>query len=81
MKITFISIIVSLAIAVIVGILFFTSYRSAFEADQACHFAKWQIYADKEDYGCDHDIETNQWILFEKSLDKNPAKVLQRFRY
>lgn len=79
MRITFIVItVISLFIAFV---LFFTSYRSAFEADQACHFEKRNIYQDKAEFGCDHDLETHQWILFETGLNDRPAMVVKRFRY
>ena len=57
----------------------FGSYRSAFEADQDCHF---QLSSKvKDTFGCDHDTETHQWILYEKQENSNPAKVIKRFRY
>ena len=62
--------------------MFYPQYRSAFEADQACHF-EISTYQDQELtlLGCDHDLETRQWILFEEGLDSQPAEVMQRFRY
>ncbi len=60
---------------------FLTGYRSAFEADQACHSQKWTDYADNIAFGCDHDLETKQWILFEEGKNHEPAKVITRFRY
>tara|TARA_B100000700_G_C14651805_1_gene672297 strand:- start:33 stop:290 length:258 start_codon:yes stop_codon:yes gene_type:complete len=60
---------------------YITSYRSAFEADQACHSLKWKNYQDSEVFGCDHDLETNQWILYETSNNHSPAKIMKRFRY
>ncbi len=61
--------------------IYLTTYHSAFEADQACHYAKWESYGESTNFDCDHDLETNQWLLFEKSLDKKPAKVIRRFHY
>ncbi len=73
------------ALAIVVGIYwifsFFTGYRSAFEADQACHYERSNIYADNSNYDCDHDLETNQWILYHIEGNNQPAKVLKRFRY
>ncbi len=69
-----------LAIA-IAGFNFFTGYRSAFEADQACHYEKSLFQRDDESLGCDHDIETDQWILFEKQDKALPARVIKRFKY
>ncbi len=76
------------AIVILAGLFFlltafyyFTGYRSAFEADQACHS---DIYLDFEESSlldCDHDIETNQWILFQTSKDHLPSKVIRRYRY
>ncbi|WP_320667109.1 hypothetical protein [Prochlorococcus sp. MIT 1307] len=61
--------------------LFLTGYRSAFEADQACHAEKWTLYEDNSSFGCDHDLETNQWILYEVLPNHKPSKVLKRFHY
>ncbi len=60
---------------------FLTGYRSAFEADQACHSEKWSSYGDNATFDCDHDLETNQWILYEALPDHMPAQVIKRFRY
>ena len=79
MKVGFVTIIV-LAAGVML-FLFFTSYRSAFEADQACHFIKWESYKESLEFGCDHDLETNQWILYQEGSNHQPAKVVKRFRY
>ncbi len=75
-----------IAITVILIILacflvYINKYKSAFEADQACHSQKWESYAESSAYGCDHDIETRQWILYENGIDQKPAKVIQRYRY
>ena len=66
----------------ILGILlyWFTSFDSAFEADQSCHYYLNQSL-DTLHLGCDHDLETHQWILYENQLDSEPAKVIKRFRY
>ena len=58
-----------------------TGYRSAFEADQACHTEKWIISGEDIGIDCDHDLETKQWILYEVGLNHQSAKVLKRFRY
>ena len=31
--------------------------------------------------GCDHDLETNQWLLFQKGINSQPAQVIERYRY
>ena len=64
-----------------VAYYFLTGYRSAFEADQACHSEKWNSYGETPSFGCDHDLETNQWILYEDLPDHIPAKIIKRFRY
>ena len=54
-------------IALIVGFLyFFTGYKSAFEADQQCHYEMRLKSAQIEGLECDHDLETNQWLLYKK---------------
>ena len=60
---------------------FFGRYNSAFEADQACHSEKWDSYGDNPSFDCDHDLETNKWILYQVMPDHMPAKVIKRFRY
>ncbi len=71
----------SIFLLILFGAYFLTSYRSAFEADQACHAEKWNRYQDAEEVGCDHDLETKQWILYEVAEDHDPAVVIRRFRY
>ena len=60
-------------------IYFLTGYDSAFEADQQCH----SYLSDdlSKNYGCDHDTETHQWILYESNDNKEPAKIIKKFRY
>ena len=60
---------------------FITGYDSAFEADQYCHSALSSYESLSNNYGCDHDIETHQWILYETSDNKEPAKIIKKFRY
>ena len=60
---------------------FLTGYSSAFEADQQCHFDMRNKYSDITSIGCDHDLETRQWILYEERVASEPAKVMQRYRY
>ncbi len=79
MRITLITI--AMLIIAVMSFFFFTNYRSAFEADQACHFANWVNYKGSPEFGCDHDIETRQWILYEEGANHQPAKVIERFRY
>ena len=56
-------------------------FNSAFEADQQCHFEMEMSVGVRPDLGCDHDLETRQWILFSKGKDSLPAEVVKRFRY
>ena len=75
--ITFISL-----IALIFGcVYYFTGYKSAFEADQQCHYDMRLKADDLEGLGCDHDIETKQWLLFQKGINDNPSQVIERYRY
>ncbi len=62
-------------------IYFLTGYDSAFEADQNCHSYLSNYDNLSGNYGCDHDIETHQWILFEANNKKEPAKIIKKFRY
>ncbi len=79
MKITII--IISL-LAIIIGfIYFFTGYKSAFEADQQCHYEMILKSVELDGLGCDHDLETNQWLLFRKGIDGQPSRVIERYRY
>tara|TARA_B100000214_G_scaffold264138_1_gene195505 strand:- start:2840 stop:3079 length:240 start_codon:yes stop_codon:yes gene_type:complete len=69
-------------VAIIVGYLyFFTGYKSAFEADQQCHYELRLKSVELEGLGCDHDLETNQWILYQKVNNDKPSQVVQRYRY
>ena len=62
-------------------VYFFTGYRSAFEADQQCHY-QLRIKSNEIDgLGCDHDLETNQWLLYDEGLNNKPSIVIERFRY
>ena len=60
---------------------FLTGYDSAFEADQICHSTLSSYDSLTGDYGCDHDIETHQWILYESNDNKEPARIIKKFRY
>ncbi len=76
--------IISAILITILGIAVFTlnRYQSAFEADQACHYDISEKYGNREAYGCDHDMETNQWLLYERSeVNNSPAKVIKRYKY
>ncbi len=69
-------------IAIILGYLhFFTGYKSAFEADQQCHYELRLKSVELEGLDCDHDLETNQWILYQKGINDNAAQVVERYRY
>ena len=65
----------------IAGLFYFSRYRSAFEADQECHYQLSKEISNSSDFGCDHDLETNQWLLFQTSEEGNAAKVLKRYKY
>ena len=62
-------------------IYFLTGYDSAFEADQSCHSYLANNAKDSEYFGCDHDTETHQWILYEAQDNSEPAKIIKKFRY
>tara|TARA_A100000164_G_scaffold191111_1_gene169709 strand:- start:1695 stop:1952 length:258 start_codon:yes stop_codon:yes gene_type:complete len=68
-------------ILVVSFIYFLTGYDSAFEADQLCHSYLANITNQSSNLGCDHDIETHQWILYETQDDSEPAKIIKKFRY
>ena len=69
-------------VAIMIGYLyFFTGYKSAFEADQQCHYELRLKSVELEGLGCDHDLETNQWLLYQKSINDEPSQVVERFRY
>ena len=62
-------------------VYFLTGYDSAFEADQYCH-SYLSSYDDLSgNYGCDHDLETHQWILYKLNDSKEPAQIIKKFRY
>ena len=70
-----------LFVLVLFLVYFLTGYDSAFEADQYCH-SNLSIYDNSSgNYGCDHDTETHQWILYESNKNEEPAKVIKKFRY
>ncbi len=56
-------------------------FKSAFEADQQCHFEMSSLISEMPELGCDHDIETRQWILFNPGTSNQPAEVVKRYRY
>ena len=58
-------------------IYFLTAYDSAFEADQNCHSYLSSYDNISGNYGCDHDTETHQWILYESMTKKNQLKLLR----
>ena len=69
--------------SVVVGFLiyFLTGYDSAFEADQSCHSSLSNFSDQSGSFGCDHDTETHQWILYETQENLEPAKIIKKFRY
>ena len=70
-----------LLLLLLVFIYFLTGYDSAFEADQFCHSTLLSYDNLSGNYGCDHDIETHQWILYESSDNNQPAEIIKKFRY
>ena len=70
-----------LLVIILFLIYFLTGYDSAFEADQYCHSTLSSYDNLSSDYGCDHDTETHQWILYELNDSKEPAKIIKKFRY
>ena len=70
-----------LSVVLLFLIYFLTGYDSAFEADQYCHSYLSSYENQSGNYGCDHDTETHQWILYESIGDKEPAKIIRKFRY
>tara|TARA_Y100001968_G_scaffold311810_1_gene334285 strand:+ start:493 stop:732 length:240 start_codon:yes stop_codon:yes gene_type:complete len=79
MKITIVFI--SLLVVILGYLYFFTGYKSAFEADQQCHYELRLKAVELEGLGCDHDLETNQWLLYQEGINGKPSKVVERFRY
>ncbi len=79
------SLIISLTLILASVVIFITvlkpEYKSAFEADQECHFEKAVLSIDSSSLGCDHDLETRQWILFDFPKTNQKAEILRRFRY
>ena len=70
-----------LLVLVVFSIYFLTGYDSAFEADQFCHATLSSYDNQSGNYGCDHDTETHQWILYESVDSKEPANIIKKFRY
>ena len=69
-------------IALILGFLyFFPGYKSAFEADQQCNYELRLKSVEIDGLGCDHDLETHQWILYRKGINDQPSQVIERYRY
>mgnify|MGYP001210027628 FL=1 len=72
---------ISLAAIIIGSLYFLTGYNSAFEADQQCHYEMRLKSLELEGLGCDHDLETNQWLLYQKGINEQPSQVIERYRY
>ena len=70
-----------LLLLVLILIYFLTGYDSAFEADQYCHASLSSYDNSSGKYGCDHDTETHQWILYKSNNSKEPATIIKKFRY
>ena len=79
MKLTIV--IMSLTVIIVSFLYFFTGYQSAFEADQQCHYEMKLQSINLEGLGCDHDLETNQWLLYQKGINDQPSQVIARYRY
>ena len=79
MKLTIVFI--SLIVIIVGFLLFFNRYTSAFEADQQCHYEMRLKSTESEGLGCDHDLETNQWLLYQKGINDEPSRVIERYRY
>ena len=67
-------------VLIIILTFWFSAYNSAFEADRACH-SLLSSYSNSNNLGCDHDLETHKWILYENQENGINAKVIKRFRY
>ena len=80
MRIFAISIFV-LIISILCFLFLKPDFNSAFEADQQCHFEMSMAIDARPNIGCDHDIETRQWVLFDKADSSMPAEVIKRFKY
>ena len=73
---------ISILLIIFLSLIYFlTAYDSAFEADQYCHSYLLSYDNSSGNYGCDHDTETHQWILYESNENKEPAKIIKKFRY
>ena len=73
---------VTLSLLFLVFLIYFlTGYDSAFEADQLCHAYLSNLPNQSANLGCDHDIETHQWILYEIQDNSEPAKIIKKYRY
>ena len=68
-------------VTVLFLIYFISGYDSAFEADQYCHSTLSSYDNLSGNFGCDHDTETHQWILYESNDKKEPARIIKKFRY
>ena len=72
---------ISLIFLVVGFLYFFTGYKSAFEADQQCHYEMRLKSIESDGLGCDHDLETHQWLLYQNGIEDQPSKVIERYRY
>ena len=70
-----------LLVLLLVLIYFLTGYDSAFEADQLCHSDLSNLPDQSVRLGCDHDIETHQWILYRNSDNSETAEIIKKYRY
>ena len=72
---------IALIIIIFASLYFFSGYKSAFEADQQCHYEMRLKSVELDGLGCDHDLETKQWLLYKNGINNEPSQVVERFRY
>tara|TARA_B100000214_G_C23590198_1_gene455936 strand:- start:301 stop:540 length:240 start_codon:yes stop_codon:yes gene_type:complete len=72
---------ISLITLIVSGLYFFKGYKSAFEADQQCHYEMRLKSSELDGLACDHDLETNQWLLYQEGINQLPSEVIKRYRY
>tara|TARA_Y100001968_G_C19260219_1_gene668880 strand:+ start:507 stop:746 length:240 start_codon:yes stop_codon:yes gene_type:complete len=75
------AVLISLITIIFASLYFFTGYKSAFEADQQCHYEMRLKSVQLDNLGCDHDLETSQWLLYQKGINDQPSEVIKRYRY
>ena len=81
MKLTLTIVFITLITLIVGFFYFFTGYKSAFEADQQCHYEMRLKSLELDGLACDHDLETNQWLLYQEGINSQPSEVVKRYRY